>query len=331
EEKTEEKVEEKKEYFGKPIKKGDLIKLDKVGSTTPTAIDNKSIIFEATNLEDAKKMHSFDPEKAGMYTPELVLVGEKGFLLEKLDEELQNMKYGEEKVISLEPKDGFGERDFKNIEKMSFKKFISVMKKKPQVGMEFYDEKTRKQGYVISAEQGRIRIDFNHPLAGKPVQYKLKAMERIEKFEDKVLAFVGRRMQGAVADLFKIDYKEDDQTLNIEVPQYYAMQQGLGMAEFSLSYELQMYLKVGDVNFIHSFKKQPDPEEQNKKLIEEAAEQVAEEKKKETKTEEESGEKTKKKPAKKSSKKTSKKTSKKKITKSSKKSTTKKTTKKKSE
>lgn len=252
------KIEEKKPYYGEDIKKGDLIKLDMMGSTVPNAIESKSIVFQASNLEDAKKMASYDPKKPHLYTPELVLVGEKGFVLDKIDAELQKMKYGEEKIVVLEPKDAFGDRDPSKIEKMAPHKFIKVMNTPPKLGAEYHDEKGR-HGTVISMDQGRIRVDFNHPLAGRKVQYKLKALERIDKFEDKVLAYLGRRMQGTLPDLFKIDYKEAEKTIDITVPEYFAFQQNIGYAEFGSAYDLQNYLKVDIVNFIHQFKKRPEP------------------------------------------------------------------------
>ena len=109
--------------------------------------------------------------------------------MEKLDEELLSMNYGDEKWIKLDPEDAFGKREIKNIERMPFKKFIAIKKERPRVGMDFHDEKKNRHGTVISANQGRVRIDYNHPLAGRPIEYKLKAVERIDKFEPAVRFF----------------------------------------------------------------------------------------------------------------------------------------------
>jgi FKBP-type peptidyl-prolyl cis-trans isomerase 2 len=303
------------DYMGKPLKEGDFIKLDKVGRTIPTALDSRVIVFEATNLEDAKKMPNFDIKNAPLYQPELVLVGAEGFLQENLSKELETMKYGEEKWIRLEPADAFGVKDIKKIERMSFKKFLSVKKERPRLGMDFHDEKANRHGQVIYADQGRVRIDYNHPLAGRPIEYKLKPLERIDGFEEKVFAFLGRYMANVVPDLFKLDYKKKDKVLNIEVPQFFAFQQNLGMAELRSSNDLQKHLELETVNFIHSYKKPPATPENLEKEVEKAAEEITEEKSKEKKV------KTKKTSSKK-------KTTKKSTKKSSKKKSTKKTTKK---
>jgi len=41
---------------------------------------------------------------------------------------------------------------------------------------------------VLSVSSGRITIDFNHPLAGKHLIFKVKIKEKIEKLEEKIMA-----------------------------------------------------------------------------------------------------------------------------------------------
>lgn len=329
EEKKEESAPEQKPYYGEPIKEGDMIKLEKMGRTLPDAIHNKSIVFEASTIEDAKQMPNFDPQKAHLYTPELIIVGKKGYLLDKLDEELKTMKYGEEKLISLEPKDAYGERDFKNIEIMSRKKFLTVAKKAPQLGMDFHDEKKNRHGQVVSVDQGRVRVDYNHPLAGKKVEYKLKAIERIDEFDDKVKALVERLIPNIPENMLSIKYDENTKLLTVVLPSYVTFQQQLGYIEYQLSYDLQTILDVGDVHFVHEFKKTPIPE-----AAEESGEKVdvdmssgevkldlddkdGDEKESNKSSKKSSKKTSKKKSSKKSAKKSSKKTSKKKSSKKS--------------
>ncbi|MBN2157646.1 MAG: hypothetical protein JW776_16485 [Candidatus Lokiarchaeota archaeon] len=245
-------------YIGQLVKKGDLIKLDLLGKTVPTATDKTTVTFQVSNEEDAKKLPNYDPEKSHLYTPELVLVGEKsGVIFDKLGEMLASgeLKYGDEKTVVLDPKDAFGERDPKNIEKMSYKKFMAIAKDKPRLGMEFRNEKTGKTGTVITVDQGRIRVDFNHPLAGRKVEYRLKPLERIDEFEDKVFAYISRRIPGVEEDKFKLDYNKSENKLDIGTPDFFGLQQNIGMTEFYVAYDLQNNLDIDTVNFIHSYKK----------------------------------------------------------------------------
>ena len=260
---TKKSTKKKSGYIGQKVKNGDLLKLDLLGKTVATAIEKTPVTFQVSNIEDAKKLPNFDPEKSHLYTPELILVGEKNSsIFEKLGDTLASgdMKYGDEKTVVLDAKDAFGDRDPKNIEKMSYKKFMAIAKEKPRLGMEFQDQKTNKRGTVIFVDQGRIRVDFNHPLAGRKVEYRLKPLERIDKFEDKVFAFISRRIPGLEQDKFNLDFNKKDNALNITTPDFFGLQQGVGMSEFYASYDLQNNLDIGTVNFIHSYKKPPTPE-----------------------------------------------------------------------
>ena len=259
---TKKSTPKKTGYIGQKVKKGDLIKLDLLGKTVPSAMDKAVVTFQVSNMDDAAKLPNFDAEKAHLYTPELVLVGEKsGSVFEKIGDLLGSgdLKYGDEKNIILDPQDAFGVRDPKNIEKMSYKKFMAIAKEKPRLGMEFRNEKTGKTGQVIFVDQGRIRVDFNHPLAGRQVEYRVKPLERIDKFEDKVFAFISRRIPGLEQDKFPLDHNKSANTLNITTPDFFGLQQGVGMQEFYIAYDLQNNLELETVNFIHSYKKPPTP------------------------------------------------------------------------
>ncbi|MHA1821844.1 MAG: FKBP-type peptidyl-prolyl cis-trans isomerase [Promethearchaeota archaeon] len=256
--KKEEKQEEKKpDYIGQPVKEGDLLKVDLLGRTIPDAVNSHVVYFQASNAEDAKKLPNYDPKKSYLYTPELVIAGKPGFLLDKLTDELLKMKYGEEKWVQLEPEDAFGAKKAENFDRMSYKKFIQIAGEKPRLGMEFKNKKTGKTGYVVSVDQGRIRVDYNHPLAGRKVEYRIKPLERIDGLEQKVMAFLERRLQASFTTFLKLSFEEDNTIVNIEVPSFLAVQEGLGYAEFSVSYEIQEYLGIEKVKFIHVFEKQP--------------------------------------------------------------------------
>jgi peptidylprolyl isomerase len=216
-----------------------------------------NIVFQASNPEDAKLLLNYDEKKANEYTPDLAIVGKKGFLMEKIDENIKGMKFFEEKVIRLEPKDAFGERDGKKIEMMNANKFKKDMNEEPRPGATYRDKKGRT-GTVIKMGQGRIIVDFNHPLAGKTVEYKVKVIDRLENFDSQVKGFIDRRLPGAMTDLFTITQDKEKKILDIEIPQAYLFQQNLIYFKFGLSMDLQEHLPdVQTVRFIEKFEKLP--------------------------------------------------------------------------
>lgn len=116
-----------------------------------------------------------------------VVVG-AGYVIPGLDEILLQMNVGEKRTVDVEPSKAFGERDQSKIHVVP----VSEFKKRgttPTPGMVV--DADNRRGRVISVTSGRVRIDFNHPLAGKVLTYDIEVVGKIEKPEEKVVAIVG--------------------------------------------------------------------------------------------------------------------------------------------
>jgi len=266
--KTDEKTEEqkqaeidaarKKALEGQVVKEGDMVKVDVCGKTLEDDA-SRNIVFQASNAEDAKLLPNYDPKNAYAYVPELAIVGKKGFLQDKIDEAVKGMKFFEEKVLTLESKDAFGDRKGDNIEKMNAKKFEKDMGEAPKLGAIYRDKKANRQGTVIRMAQGRLMVDFNHPLAGKKIEYKIKVVDKVEGIESQVNAFVERRFPGMPPKLFNFKHDVASKTAEIEIPQFMELQvqgQNLFYQKYGLSMDLQEYVPdVETVKFTQVFKK----------------------------------------------------------------------------
>jgi len=114
------------------------------------------------------------------YKPVGVLIG-AGFIIRGLDKALMEMKVGEKKEIKVSPEDGFGNRDARLV-----KVFQKKMFENPQQGMVI--NVSGAIGRIQSVTAGRVRVDFNNPLAGKTLVYEVEIKEKIEKTEDKIKA-----------------------------------------------------------------------------------------------------------------------------------------------
>ncbi|MEM5778096.1 MAG: peptidylprolyl isomerase [Candidatus Aenigmatarchaeota archaeon] len=109
------------------------------------------------------------------------------FTLKGIDTALLEMQVGEKKTIELKPEDAFGERDPKLIKLIPLSEF-KKHNTNPYPGM--FINADNMQGKVLSVSGGRVRVDFNHPLAGKVLIYDLEIKEKIENIEDKIKALV---------------------------------------------------------------------------------------------------------------------------------------------
>jgi len=95
-----------------------------------------------------------------------------------VDEALVGMKAGEEKVVELTPDQGFGPVDPEKIRAIPLEKF-GAMAKDLAPGKVVAGAKGGKaaEGRVVKVEDGAATLDFNHPLAGKRLRYKIKVVE----------------------------------------------------------------------------------------------------------------------------------------------------------
>lgn len=157
------------------MKKGDLISIEFTGKKTS---DGK--IFDTTHEEKAKEAGIFDERKK--YASMTVLVG-SGELIKGLDDAIQTMKEGETKTIELEPKQAFGERNQELIKVVPLKEFKNH--NVPAVPGTIVNA-NNMVGKVQSVSGGRVRIDFNHELAGRKVSFEIKIIKQFKEEKEKL-------------------------------------------------------------------------------------------------------------------------------------------------
>ncbi len=157
------------------MKKGDFVKISYTGKIK----ENKEV-FDTTSEEVAKKNNIFNPK--ANYGPVLVILGHNK-VVKGLDEEIQKMKVGDKKEIEVSPDKGFGKRDPKLMKLIPISEF-KKQKIDPYPGLVL--KMNNMSCRVISVNSGRVRVDFNHPLAGKNIVYDLKVEKKLNKEEEKV-------------------------------------------------------------------------------------------------------------------------------------------------
>ncbi len=139
-------------------------------------------VFESTVEKKAIEAGIFNKDHS--YGPFAVIIGE-GDVLKGLDNALLEMKVGEERTVSVKPAEGWGERSSTNIAVVPLQQF-RLKKIAPVPGLVV--ELNGKQARVQSVSGGRVRVDFNHPLAGKDLEYELKIEREINQPKEQVEA-----------------------------------------------------------------------------------------------------------------------------------------------
>jgi FKBP-type peptidyl-prolyl cis-trans isomerase 2 len=161
------------------MKIGDFVSINYVGRVKDTGE-----IFDTTIEETARKEGVYDPRT--IYRPVNVVVG-ANFVIRGLEDALKNMEVGERKTIIIDPKDGFGERNPEYIRPIPLSNFKNE-RIDPTPGSWITINGIR--GRILSANGGRIRVDFNHPLAGKKLEYDLHIVNLIEGQEEQIKSIV---------------------------------------------------------------------------------------------------------------------------------------------
>ncbi len=99
-------------------------------------------------------------------------------LVPGLDDGLLGMKTGETKDILVPPERGYGERDPKAIESMPLKDFGELAARlSPGATVHGMRGGKAAEAKVVSVENGKAVLDFNHPLAGKTVRFRVRVAE----------------------------------------------------------------------------------------------------------------------------------------------------------
>ena len=178
--------------------KGDFVRIEYVGRL------ESGEIFDVTSEEEAKKNNVYN--KGIKYRPIPVIV-DSGVVIKGLDNALKDMSPGEKRTVDIQPEDAFGQRDQRLVRVVPRKAFRERnIEPVPGMIVDFSGVK----GRIQSASAGRVMVDFNNPLAGKPLKYELEVKERIENPDDKIKA---------VFEFFGIDktaVKIENKTLDVE-------------------------------------------------------------------------------------------------------------------
>ncbi len=256
------KLEEKKvKLQGKKVEEGYFV-IVKI-----TARTQKGQVFRVSSEEDARKAGIYEEDKAkqGFYTPEFVIVGKPGFLNEGLTETIKEMNFFEKKSVRIPPTKAFGKRDPQKIERIGIAKFRKMNEgKNPEIGQEFVKQSQgqTRRGTVTNIIQGRVIVDYNHPLAGQSIDYNLEIIDKIEDFNEKIEYFmINKGIPKENISDFQVSYIPKSKTLEITIPKMFLFQ-NLTYVKFGLAMDLQTHMtdEIEDVKFIEIFEKIPLPE-----------------------------------------------------------------------
>jgi len=160
-----------------PIKKHDFVEIEYTGK-----LKEENVIFDTTDEKVAKENNLHDHD----YGPVVVCVGEEQ-LLKGIDKNLEGKEIGNEFEVEIMPEDSFGNKDAKLIQLIPTTKF-KQQNIQPMPGMQLNIDGV--VGTIKTVSGGRTLVDFNHPLAGKELSYKIKINKKITDDKEKLRGYL---------------------------------------------------------------------------------------------------------------------------------------------
>ena len=225
------------------IEKGDIVWIEYDAWTVNP--NGASTLFDTTHDEVAKKEGKVDEKKVYIEVP--VVIG-RGRLFEGLEAALVGAKVGETIEVLIPPEKGAGVRDPRLVELRTEREFLR-QEISPEVGMEV--SISGKHGVVTAVSAGRVRVDFNNPLAGKTLKYVVQATRKAKTPDERVRAIID--MDYGLADQFKIDLKGG--SAEIHLPDVCKTDEKWFVSKFRVVADLRELSDLKTIRFVEEYEK----------------------------------------------------------------------------
>lgn len=182
------------------IKLGSMIKID---YTAKINEENGGTVFDTTIEEIAQSELIYQPDKH--YEPMLVVLG-KGWIPKGLETRLEKSSIGDKIDVLVPCAEAYGPKDPSKIKLVARREF-QKQNINPSIGDRI--KLGSQMGTVLSVSSGRVRMDYNHVLAGKDIEYNIQIHEEIIGDDDQIKELIKRRLPGSSLNDMKIEIKDE--------------------------------------------------------------------------------------------------------------------------
>jgi FKBP-type peptidyl-prolyl cis-trans isomerase SlyD len=225
------------------FREGDVIEFD-----YELWVEGQDRLYDTTLREAAEKAGSLQED--AFYAPMAYVVG-SGRLISGLEKALAAAEVGKTQTVEFDAADAYGARDPKHIETLPIQEF----KKNdvtPEVGLPITYRNRR--GVVTTVGGGRVRADFNHPLAGKRLKYRFTVRSVAKDDAQKVEGLL--RMNLPAPTQWKVEVARQDglKTATVTVPEDVVTRRDWVVAKLRALMDVRRHTDVEQVRFVESFR-----------------------------------------------------------------------------
>ena len=234
------------------IDNGDFVRVNFTGK-----IKDTDEVFDTTYDEIAQEAGIFEENKT--YKPIPIVVG-GNHLLPAIEEAIKGLEAGETKHIEVDSDNAFGPRNPKLIQLVPMKEF-KRQGMNPFPGMRIQSEGSN--GKVLTVNGGRVKVDFNHELAGKDLIYDVEVTEVIEDEADKIKSMIELHYSNPNVDVEKTEIDIVDGVANIKLDEMSKFDQqsymDITFARFRIAKDIWDNIEgITKVNCVDEFEKREE-------------------------------------------------------------------------
>ncbi len=230
-----------------PLKNNDFVLVDYT-----VKIKETNEVIETTREDVAKENKLYREDE--VYKPKLMIIGE-GRFVKGFEEAVASSEVGESKVVEVEPKKAYGERDPNKVKVLSLRE-LARNNIVPEPGK--FIEIGGVVGLVKSVSGGRVVVDFNHPLAGKVLVFEFKVVKKIDDPVEKIKHLILRRSKRISEENLNVKYLPEEARVEIETPEDILLAEDLQIFKNAVANDIFKYFEeIKQVTFLdHFFKKE---------------------------------------------------------------------------
>ena len=238
------------------IKEGDFVRLNFTGKIKET-----DEVFDTTSEDIAEEAGILVENK--VYGPIPIIVG-GNHLLKAIDDAIIGTEAGEAVHVSVTPENGFGQRNPNFIQLIPMKEF-KKQGMTPVRGMKITAD--AGTGKIISVNGGRVKVDFNHELAGKDLIYDVEVTEIIDDEEEKIKSMIELHYSNPNVDIDKTEIDIVDGVANIQLDEMSKFDQqsymDITFARFRIAKDIWDNIdEITKVNFVDEFEKKEEADDE---------------------------------------------------------------------
>lgn len=111
-----------------------------------------------------------------------------GQIIPGLEREMSGMRIGDSKEVDVTPEDGYGVLDEEAYAEIPREEFPADIPVEQGVAILLRDEDGDEQeAHIIEIKENLVRLNLNHPLAGKDLHFEVKVVALREASEEEIL------------------------------------------------------------------------------------------------------------------------------------------------